>query len=141
MTGERWGELHALVDALLEGELTETQVERLNGWLAVDDDAQQCYLQRLDMHANLLWEHDHEAVWLGAASNSHPLVADTSALDGLSAQSRRTFLVSPARLEPASCPWAVNRPNEQRARLCRSTLARRNSQSRRPIAYCFWRSL
>jgi hypothetical protein len=60
MTVEKWAELHELIDALVEGQITEAQAERLSVWLAVDEDAQKVYVQTLDMHASLLCDFGGE---------------------------------------------------------------------------------
>jgi hypothetical protein len=60
MTVEKWAELHELIDALVEGQITEEQAERLSVWLAVDEDAQKVYVQALDVHANMLCDFGGE---------------------------------------------------------------------------------
>lgn len=75
MTVEKWAELHALIDALVEGQITEEQAERLSVWLAVDEDAQKVYVQALDMHANLLCDFGGEP-----AGQSTPPATGTPAI-------------------------------------------------------------
>lgn len=124
MTREKWGELHTLIDALLEGELTEVQAERLNLWLTVDDDAQKVYVQSLDMHANLLWDHDREAVWPVETIVSRPPAVEffttyavNVAADQSSAQTPQVSRSSAqdSRPEPISRPRAAERPTDGRA--------------------------
>jgi hypothetical protein len=82
MTVEKWGELHELIDSLLEGQITETQAERLSVWLAVDDDAQKVYVQALDMHANLLCQFGGEPMPQPSATlgSVPPMIATESPL-------------------------------------------------------------
>jgi hypothetical protein len=80
MTVEKWAELHELIDALVEGQITEEQAERLSVWLAVDEDAQKVYVQALDMHASMLCDFGGEpaAQATPPSTSAAAIVADES---------------------------------------------------------------
>ncbi|MBI1371650.1 MAG: hypothetical protein GC159_02650 [Phycisphaera sp.] len=56
---DRHAELRDLLDALRDGDLTEEQVARLDTLLEGDDEAQQMYVEYIDLYASL--RHYHEA--------------------------------------------------------------------------------
>jgi len=53
MIDKRWDNFMDLIDAYLEGELSQQEAERLAVWLSIDDEAQAIYLRALKLHADL----------------------------------------------------------------------------------------
>jgi len=59
---DQYAELYALLDTLRDGDLTDEQVERLDALLEGDDEAQQIYVDYLDVCASLRHYHGTDVV-------------------------------------------------------------------------------
>jgi|GEM_PF-2588085 len=73
LTGEEQRQLHALLNALCEGMLNDSQARLLKSWLLANPQARSLYIQYLHLHASLAYADAHPEIDIGAHTPPPPL--------------------------------------------------------------------